>query len=355
MQRKPFVPEVIGPKGGGKGGGIDWGNIKFSPSRIIWPVLILLFVIWLIRGGPAYTVAPGEEGLVLTFGKYTRTSDPGFHLKMPWPIQSVEIADIGEVKRIEIGFRSVTSGSTTTYRSFTNDLSLLSEAQMLTGDENVVDCSMTVQYRIKNSRDYLFNFEPGEVESMLHALSEAALRQAVGDHPINDVLTTGKFEIMSEIKSKLQDLADLTGAGVTIHDVFLQDVQPPREVAAAFKEVASAREEREKIINEARAYQSEQLPRAQGEAERMRLEARGYQEARVAEAQGAVARFVAIAKQYDQSPEITRSRLYLETVSELLPNIRLTVVDESAGLVNLKALGAPATSEARDLPAGGTR
>lgn len=355
MQRKPFVPEIIGPKGGGQGGGIDWGSIKLGPGRILWPILVVLVAIWLIRGGPAYTVAPGEEGLVLTFGKYTRTSDPGFHLKLPWPIQSVEIADIGQVKRIEIGFRSITSGSSTTYRSFTNDPSLLSEAQMLTGDENVVDCSMTVQYRIKNSRDYLFNFAPGEVESMLHALSEAALRQAVGDHPINDVLTTGKFEIMSEIKAKLQELADLTGAGVTIHDVFLQDVQPPREVAAAFKEVASAREEREKIINEARAYQSEQLPQAQGEAERKRLEARGYQEARVAEAQGAVARFVAIAKQYDQSPEITKSRLYLETLSELLPNIRLTIVDESAGLVNLKTLGAHTELEGREMPAGGTR
>ncbi|HRI89373.1 MAG TPA: FtsH protease activity modulator HflK, partial [Candidatus Hydrogenedentes bacterium] len=339
-ERKSFRPEVI-RHGGPGGGGFDFEKFKPNLGKFILPLLVILFLFWLVRGGPAYTVAPGEEGLVLTFGRYTRTTEPGFHFKLPWPIQTVEIADIGEVKRLEVGFRSQVFGDTTTYQDFQTNEGLLREAQMLTGDENVVDCSMAVQYRITNSKDYLFNFTPGDVENMLKAVAEAALRQAVGDHPINDVLTTGKFEIMGEIKDKMQELVDLTGAGVTIQDVFLQDVQPPAEVADSFRDVASAREERERIINEARAYQSEQLPRAEGEAERIKSAALGYKESRVAEAQGAVAKFSAIATQYAQSPEITRSRLYLETMSELLPNLKITVIDDSAGVVNLKSLDLP--------------
>lgn len=333
--RRPFRPEIVR----GPGGGIDLTRFRPNLGKIGVPLLIVLLLFWLVRGGPAYTVAPGEEGLVLTFGKYTRTTEPGFHLKLPWPIQTVEFANLGEVKRLEVGFRSDSSSGTTSYTTFQNNPALLKEAQMLTGDENVVNCSMSVQFRVRNSREYRFNFDPGEVEKMLVAVAEAALRQAVGDHPVNDVLTTGKFRIMGEIKVRMQELADLTGAGVTIEDVFLQDVQPPSEVADAFRDVASAREERERIINEARAYQSGEIPKAEGEAERVKLSAQGYKEAVVAEAQGAVARFKAIAEQYRQSPEITRARLYLETMSKLLPNLRITLVDETAGVVNLKNLG----------------
>lgn len=332
MSKKRFTPEIIGGKP-------EFKLPNFSPRLIVAPIMLIVLAIWFMMGGPAYTVAPGEEGLVLTFGKYTKTTEPGFHFKLPWPIQTVELADIGEVKRLEIGFRSEQYGGQTSYRSFDSDRSLLQEAQMLTGDENVVDCSMAVQYRIKNSRDYLFNFEPGDVPNMLQAIAEAALRQAVGDHPINDVLTTGKVQISNEIKQKMQELADLTGAGVTIHDVYLQDVQPPAQVADAFKDVASAREEREKIINEAHAYQSEQIPRAEGEAERLKQQAEGYKEARIAEAQGSVARFESIAEQYRLSPEITRARLYLETMANLLPKLQITVVDDAAGIVNLKTMG----------------
>lgn len=347
MSKKGFTPEIIGGKP-------EFKLPSFSPRFVVAPVMLVILAIWFVMGGPAYTVDPGEEGLVLTFGEYTKTTEPGFHFKLPWPIQTVELADIGEVKRLELGFRSEQYNGQTTYRSFDKDTSLLQEAQMLTGDENVVDCSMAVQYRIKNSRDYLFNFEPGDVPNMLQAIAEAALRQAVGDHPINDVLTTGKVQISSEIKLKMQELADLTGAGVTIHDVYLQDVQPPAQVADAFKDVASAREEREKIINEAHAYQSEQIPKAEGEAERLKQEAEGYKEARLAEAQGAVARFQSIAEQYRLSPEITRARLYLETMANLLPKMQITVVDDAAGIVNLKTMGRnglvlmPSPSETQD-------
>ncbi|MBI4557988.1 MAG: FtsH protease activity modulator HflK [Candidatus Hydrogenedentes bacterium] len=332
MAYRPRKPEVVD---GGGGGGLPSLPVK----AILTGVLVLLALVWIIQGGPYYMVAPDEEGVVLTFGRYTKTTEPGFHFKWPWPVQTVETPKVAEVKRIELGFRSVTEGGTTRYVTFTNDPSLLHEARMLTGDENVVDCSMVVQYRIKDAIDYLFNFRRDEPEAALRDVSEAALRQAVGDHPIDDVLTTGKLEVQNEIKQKMQELADLYGMGITVTQLQLQDVQPPKEVAPAFRDVATAREEREQIINEARAYQRERIPRAEGEGERMRLDAQGYKEARIAEAQGAVARFSAIAEQYRSAPEVTRTRLYLEAMSELLPRIKLTVVDPDAGLVTLKTLG----------------
>ena len=314
-------------------------ELNVNPRAIVLGIVILLAVLWFVRGGPAYTVAPDEEGVVLTFGKYTKTAQPGFHLKWPWPIQTVETPKVTETKRLEFGFRSVTRGGSTTYTSFDGNSEMLHEARMLTGDENVVDCSMVVQFYIRDSLEYLFNFRPGDVESALRDVGEAALRQAVGDHPIDDVLTRNKFQVQDEIKQKMQELADLYKMGVTIGQVQLQDVQPPSEVANAFKQVASAREEREQIINVAQAYAREAVPKAEGEAARVKLEADAYKEARVAEAQGAVSRFLAIAKEYKSSPEVTRTRMYLEALEEVLPKMKLTVVDKEAGIVNLKALG----------------
>ena len=158
----------------------------------------------------------------------------------------------------------------------------------------------------------------------------------MGDHPIDDVLTTGKLAVQNEVFNKMQELADRYKMGVTITNVQLQDVQPPNEVAAAFRDVATAREERDKIVNEAKAYQSGQIPTAEGKAEKTRQEAQGYKESRIAEAQGEVARFQAIATQYTASPEVTRTRLYLEAMSQLLPKVRVTVIDKEAGAVNLK-------------------
>lgn len=323
--------------------GFDLGSIR--PGLVVKVVFALALLIWVVAGGPAYTVAPDEQGVVLTFGRYTGTMQPGFHMKWPWPIQTVEKPQVAEVKRIEIGFRSTVSADETNYETFLDTPSLRQESQMLTGDENVVDCSMAVQFRIKNPLDFLFNFRPGEAESTLRAVGEAALRQAVGDHPIDDVLTVGKVEVQNEIRDKIQELADAYEMGVTIVAVQLQDVQPPADVAPAFRDVATAREEREKIINEAQAYSREQIPKAEGEAVRIRQVAEGYKEARVAEAQGEMARFTSIAKQYDAAPEITRTRLHLEAAANLLSKMKVTVIDENAGITNLRLFGPPTPLE----------
>ncbi len=332
-ERRSKGPEVINV--GGPGGfQIPKPQINMNPRWVVLGVVVLLVLIWFVRGGPVYTVAPDEEGVVLTFGQYSKTTSPGLHYKWPWPIQTVETPNVQEIKHLQFGFRSVPGG----YRTFDNDPTMLDEAQMLTGDENVVNCAMVVHFRISEPRAYLFNFSEGEVENTLRDVGHATLRQAVGDHPIDDVLTERRPEIAAEILEHMQEIVGRYGMGVTVRDVRLQDARAPEQVAAAFRDVASAREDRERIINEARAYQSEEIPRAEGEAERIRQEAQGYKEGRIAEAQGEVSRLLAIAQRYEANPEVTRARLYLESMSEVLPHLRVTIVDQDAGVLNLRNL-----------------
>jgi modulator of FtsH protease HflK len=333
--RKPVRPEVIGPDGNP----FDLTNVNVPFKLIAAGIVFIGLAMWFLFGGPFYTVEADEVGVLTTFGKYAASSPPGLHFKLPWPIQSVEKVNVQQVNRLEIGFRSQRYGNETSYTDFTQDRALLDEAQMLTGDENIINVSLAVQFIIDDERAYLFNYRAGQVERTLKDIAEAALRQAVGDHPIDAVLTSGKTLIRQEIHDKVQDLADEYETGVRITEVQLQDVIPPQEVRDAFQAVASAREMREQLINEARAYESEKLPRARGEAERVRLEARGYKESTVAQAQGEVARFKAITAEFEASPDVTRTRLYLEALNELLPNVKLTIVDDDAQLLNLKSLG----------------
>jgi membrane protease subunit HflK len=332
--QRPQDPEIIDI------GGIDFDQIRSQLRLIIVGAIVALLVAWFAMGGPIYRIEPGELGVVLTFGKYNGNSTgPGMHFKMPWPVQTVEVVSVAVVRRVEVGFRSRQQGQTTYYEDFTNRADLLGEAQMLTGDENVVNCSLAVQYLINNPEDYLFNFTPGKVEEAIKDITEAALRQVVGDHPIDTVLTEGKSLVRAEVMERMQALANRYGMGVEFREVQLQDVKPPDQVKAAFQGVASAREEREQLINLARAYESERMPKAQGEAQAVLLAAEGYRATRIAESKGDVARFLAITKEFRMAPEITRTRLYLETLNVILPKVRLTVIDEGANLVNLKSLG----------------
>jgi len=338
--RRPERPEIVDVDGGG----IDFGDFQLPWKVLIGGILVIIVGLWFVFGGPVYTVAPQEVGVVQTFGAYSDTVEPGLHFKVPWPVQTVTKVPVQQVKRLEIGFRSIERGNQVSYRDFTDDQQLLREAQMLTGDENVVNASMAVQYRINEPVEWLFNFEYGAVHETLQNLAEAALRQAVGDHPIDAVLTEEKAQIRVEIQERMQELADEYSMGVRITQVQLQDVKPPEQVRGAFQAVASARERREELINRARAYESEQLPRAEGEVQRIRLDAEAYKESQIAEAQGDVARFEAIAREYSAAPDVTRARFYLETMSELLPKVKITVIDEDAGVLNMKSLDRGAVS-----------
>jgi membrane protease subunit HflK len=314
-------------------------SVHISPSKTALGVLALILILWLFFGGPFYIVGPDEEGIVQTFGKYTSSTSPGFHFKLPWPMQTVKVPKVKEVKRLEIGFRTINQGPPAQYQDPNTDPAMLKEAQMLTGDENVVNSTMIVQYKIKDAVAYLFNVK--DQEGTLHDLAEAAERQVVGNRPIDDTLTTGKTDIQLEILEKVQAMADEFGLGVTITAVQLQDVQPPGQVAAAFKDVATAKEDRDGIINTARGYQNEKIPQARGQAAQLLREAEAYERERVAKAEGDVARFLALAREYRKAPAVTKERLYLETMKAVLPRVKKVIVDDQANIVNLNQLNPP--------------
>lgn len=306
------------------------------PQKFKWGVLILVVVLWFLLGGPFYIVDPEEAGVVLTFGRHTDTTEPGFHFKWPWPVQTVYKPPVNIVQRIEIGFRTI-SENPPTYISFTNDRDMLTEAQMLTGDENIINCAIIVQYRISSATDYLFNVR--DQEGTLKDIAEASTRLVVGDNAIDAVLTTGKLEIQTRIMDMIQEIADEYGLGVSIIAVQLMDVQPPAPVFAAFKDVATAREDMQAYINEAESYRNQQIPQARADSVEMVNSAMGYSAVRVNTAIGEAFRFTAVAEEYRKSPQVTATRLHLETLSSILASVKVMVVDETAGALTHYNLG----------------
>lgn len=300
----------------------------FFPRKYRIGLLVLVVLLWFVVGGPFYIVAPEEVGVVLTFGRYTDTTEPGFHFKWPWPVQIVYKPAVNVVQRIEIGFRTL-SDSPPSYKSFTNDREMLGEAQMLTGDENIINCAIIVQYRISSATDYLFNVR--DQQGTLRDITEASTRLVVGDNAIDAVLTTGKLEVQNRILARIQMIADEYGMGVFIVAVQLMDVQPPAEVSSAFKDVATAREDMQAFINEAESYRNQRVPQALADSVQIVNEALGYSTIRVNNALGEARRFTAVAEEFNKSPGVTATRLHLETLTALLETTTVTVVDETAG------------------------
>ncbi len=303
----------------------------FNP--LAWGIKGLIFLIailWLLSG--IYIVGPDELGVVRRFGKAVRTAPPGIHYHLPSPFEVVDVPKVTEVKRLEIGFRTIDPGPPATYRKY------LQESQMLTGDENIVNVEIIVQYKIKDPQNYLFHIR--ELERMLRHATEAALRQIVGSHKIDEVLTTGKFQIQEETKALLQTICDRYRAGLLVLAVQLQDVHPPEEVIQAFKDVASAKEDKDRLINVAKGYQNEVIPKARGEAERRIREAEGYREERINTAKGDADRFEKVWAEYRNARVVTRKRLYLETMEKILPSIQKVVIspETNASLLNLMDL-----------------
>ncbi|MDP2945006.1 MAG: FtsH protease activity modulator HflK, partial [Atribacterota bacterium] len=267
------------------------------------------------------------------FGKFVRIESPGLNYHLPYPIETVVTPAVTRVKRVEIGFRTISSGPPARYQKFP------AEALMLTGDENIVSAEAIVQYKIKDPISYLFNIILPE--ETVKSAAEAALRQVIGERKIDEALTIGKYEIQEETKKLLQDLLDSYESGIFVVAVQLQDVNPPKEVQDAFKDVASAKEDKSKYINEAQGYKNDLIPKARGEAVKMTKEAEGYKIERIKKAEGDVAKFNSILTEYKKGEYITQARLYLETMEEILPNINKVIVDlkENQSLINLLPLG----------------
>ena len=290
------------------------------PTFNIGGLAILLLVVgaWFVLSA-FYVVGPDEEGVVRRFGKWVRTEPSGLHFKFPYPIEKVDLPKVTQVQEISVG-------------------RILKEAKMLTGDENILLVEVRVQYKIKDAAQYLFNIR--NVEETIKDATESALRQTIGSHPIDDPLTEKKAEIMDEIQLLLQQMLDDYKCGIDVRQVQLQDVNPPQEVDFAFKDVQSAKEEKEQLINQALGYQNDLIPKARGEAVTMIREAEGYREERVKRAEGDASRFLSVLAEYRKAKNVTEKRLYLETMEQILPGIDKVILDEEAGnLLNILPLG----------------
>ncbi len=303
---------VFGNRGGGSGGGSGF-------ERAMLPLfLVLLFVGWVLSG--FYVVAADEQAVVLRFGKYIATNGPGLHWRFPRPIAEDIKVPVTRVQRLEIGFRGMGEGRPPRKK--------VEESLMLTKDENIVDISFIVQYKVKDVADYLFNIDERKEETVRDA-AESAIREVIGRTMIDDVLTTKKAEVEVETADLIQSILDTYESGISVSTVKLQDVQPPERVIKEFKDVASAREDKERAKNEAQAYANDITPKARGEAKKMVLDAEGYQAALIDKAKGEADRFNRILRAYRENPKVTRKRLYLETMEEVLAKADKVIVDKT--------------------------
>ena len=291
--------------------------------------LLGLLLVW----SSVFMVETEEVGVVLTFGKYSRQAAPGLRVKAPWPFQTVVKVPVQRQLKAEFGFR------TTAVNVRSRVERVPSEADMLTGDLNAAVVEWVVQYRVTDAEAFLFNVR--NVEETFRDMTEAVMRQVVGDRTVNEVLTVGRSEIEGLVKVNLQGLSDQYETGIRVDQVVLQDVNPPDPVKPSFNEVNQAEQERERLINEAQSEYNKVVPRAQGEARQTIQQAEGYALNRVNHAEGNAARFNALYSEYRRAPEVTRKRIYLETLAEALPQAgsKIIVGSDLEGilpLLNLK-------------------
>lgn len=307
-------------------GGID--RKKLVLGAVVVVVVLLAF-------SSFYQVGTESVGVVLRLGKYTRQSGPGLHFKLPFGLERVYVVPAERQLKEEFGFRTEQAGVRTRY----SPQAFLEESLMLTGDLNVASVEWSVQYRIADP--FLFLFKVRNVRDTFRAMSEAVMREVVGDRTVNEVLTVGRSELAVATQVKLQELCDNYQTGIRVEQVILQDITPPDPVKPSFNEVNQAQQEKEKLINEARADYNLAVPRARGEAEQVLRQAEGYAVDRVNRARGEAERFKAVYTEFRKAPEVTRRRIYLETLEKVFPQVgRKLVVDEQTGnLVPLLQLG----------------
>lgn len=280
-------------------------NLK-NLGPIVFGVVVLI-----LAATGIYSVGPGEQGVVRTFGRESGKTGPGLHYRFPF-VQKVDVVNVEQIRRIEVGFRA--------------EQRVQHEGLMLTGDENIVEAQFIVQYRVTDPSKFLFRIS--DPEEALRATAEVALRSMVGRTTIDEVITVGREKVQSDTRTWLQQLMDSYESGLSITEVKLQAVDAPDEVKDAFHDVVRAREEKEKVINQARGYQADLIPRARGEARKMEREAEGYKEQRVLQAKGDAQRFDSVYAEYKKAERVTRERLYLETMERILSKIdKKTVVD----------------------------
>jgi membrane protease subunit HflK len=288
---------------------------------------------WLASG--VYIVDEGNRGVVTRFGAYTETTQPGPHWHLPLPIEKVKIVNVEQQRFIEIGYRDSSR--------FAKAATIPQESLMLTSDENIINVRLAVQYQINNAKDYLFNVKDNE--ATLKQLTESVERAVIGRNNMDFVLTEGRSEIVAEIKREIQSAMDDYHAGITIASVNLQDAQPPEEVQGSFEDAIRAREDKQRLINEAEAYSNEIIPKARGAAARLMQEAEAFEAEKIAKAKGETERFDQLLVEYEKNPAITRKRLYLEAKEKLYSGSNKILI-ESERNASQFYMPLPATNQA---------
>ncbi len=314
-------------------------------GAIILIAILLVVIIWF--GSGVYSVGPSEQGALRLFGRYTGTVEPGLHWYWPRPIGKRNVEAVRQTRRMDLGF--LTRGS--------QSVDVPAEALMITGDLNIIDIQLAVQYRISDLEKFLFRVDdpgegprgivPGRPEGItLKEATEAALRQVVGQRSIDDVLTVGRDDVQAETQLLLQSILDDYEAGIQILEVRLENVRPPDQVRDAFDDVVRARVDKESFINQANSYREDQIPRALGRAAQVTQSAEAFKAERIAKADGEAQRFISVLFEYEQSREVTRKRLYLEAIETILPSVKKFILDPDSGsgilpLLNLGDQTAP--------------
>jgi membrane protease subunit HflK len=325
-------PAPTAPQGPGMGAAVG-GGLVF--------IILLIVAVWLASG--FYIVEEGRRGVVLRLGRFLEVTMPGPRWHIPYPIESVEVVNVSNVRTVEVGYRGNPKNKQP------------QEALMLTDDENIVDVQFAIQYTLKSPEDFLFNNRNPE-DNVLQA-AETSIREVVGKSKMDFVLNQGRSEVASRVKLLMQQILDRYKTGINITTVNLQNVQAPEQVQASFEDVVRAGQDRERFKNEGQAYANDVVPKARGVAARLIEEANGYRQSVISTAQGDASRFRQVLAEYEKAPQVTRERIYLETMQQILGSTSKVLVDQKGGqnllylpLDQLMRMGAQPGAEARAAP-----
>lgn len=308
------ISALFGNKGSGTGGTGDGGNSnKFNAS--IGLITVVVVLIWIASG--FYIVDASQRGVVLRFGSFVETTQPGPRWHMPFPIESVEVVNISQVRTVEIGYRENVKNK------------ILKESLMLTDDENIIDIQFAVQYFLKDPGEYLFNNRAPD-ENVRQA-AETSIREIVGKNKMDFVLYEGREQVAAATTKLAQEILDRYKSGILLSKVTMQNAQPPEQVQAAFDDAVKAGQDRERQKNEGQAYANDVIPRAKGAAARLMQEAEGYRQRVIASAEGDASRFQQVLKEYEKAPAVTRERMYIDMMQQILTSTSKVMVDQKSG------------------------
>jgi membrane protease subunit HflK len=333
--------EMFGKKSGGSGGdsppprigGGARGDFRLPGGAGL--LIGIAVLVWLASG--FYIIDAGERGVVLRFGKFSEATMPGPRWHLPYPVETVEVVNVEQVRTVEVGYSNNVKSK------------VLTEALMLTDDENIIDLQFSVQYLLKNPEDYLFNNRHPD-QAVKHA-AETAMREVVGKSKMDYVLYEGRADVAARVTKLMQDILDRYKTGIQISKLNMQNAQPPEQVQAAFDDAVKAGQDRERFKNEGQSYANDVIPKARGVASRLMEEAQGYKERVVAQSEGEASRFKQVLVEYTKAPQVTRERLYQDTMQQVLSNTTKVMVDDKQGgnllylpldkLMNMTQTGSP--------------